>query len=841
MNKFANILLIFLLALTSCNKTVQSKLVPADQAKLEEIKKALAEQARTINASNPLPSTATGSTLSEEEKKKIVSIRVTPPSLSVLEGLSETVSIIGRQADGREVSLSDKITFESVNPSLLETPTVAIQSRFTVKGLAPGRGSMNVMYGALKTNFEVQVKTKEILAIDVFPKSVALGTPTRFRLNVVYNNNTQAELSSGIYWETSSPGYLLGDGNSQTTGIYTGSKVGFGGLRANYSGQNIVSRIEIKMPKIRSIYLDSDTDTFLLGTQINIKAIATFVTGNSFNISSSVVWQSSDSTIASIGSVGDFEALFPGETQIKASYETISGSTPYYVTSVNFVDTRLEANIVTVPAGLSLNYKLWGRKVDNTEVEITSYSRWTVSDPTVLQSGTLETPKVPGRFTGVTPGSTVVSARYGTFTKTVAITVTEAAVMGLSMTTENPEGECGVNQPQMLVIATLSDGNSKDITENAVFTLNPPAAGAPHTDPTKKGLIVTTQSVAAKVIATYVEIKTGVTHTAEVPLSILAGKELGVGIQASSETIAYGEILELKAGQIMSCGTGLDYTGSSSWVTDNNSSTLNSYINTAGSKGIFSSAMMTTIPTTTPITVKVSAIKGTFRSDLNIVVRPREVKTIVVRTPAVTMDVGTTQQMTMNARYSDASSVDMIDLSLFPGFSVQYSVTDCEQTGCASVNAATGLITAGANEGRVKMYATLNTPQGYPIISAKVDIDVRSKCAAGTRVGLYCLYKSAKGATCTAACTAAGGTYHAATGTVFGKAGLAADCDLAIKTFGFTAGLETPNLNKGKGLGCSIYEITNLSILRGVREAATATSATEFDADFFRLCACTVP
>ncbi len=841
MSKFANIMFITLLGLTSCSKTVQSKLVPADQAKLEEIKKALAEQARTVNASNPLPSTDAGSGLSDDEKKKIVSIRVTPPSLSVLEGLSETVSVIGRQADGREISLSEKIVFESVTPALLETPSLAIQSRFSIKGLAPGRGSMNVSYGALKTNFEVQVKTKEILAIDVFPKSVALGTPTRFRLNVVYNNNTQAELSSGIVWETTSPSFLLGDGNSLSTGIYTGSKVGFGGLRAGYAGQNIVSRIEIKMPKIRSIYLDSDTDTFLLGTQVNIKAIATFATGNSFNISSSVVWQSSDSTIASIGTIGEFEALFPGETQIKATYETVSGTAPYYVTSVNFTDTRLEATIVTVPAGLSLNYKLWGRKIDNTEVDITSYSRWTVSDGTILKSGTLDTPKVAGRFTGLAPGTAVVSARYGALTKTATVTVTEAAVMGLTMTTENPEGECGVNQPQMVVIAALSDGNTKDITENVVFTLNPPGAGAPHTDPTKKGLIVTSQSIAAKVIATYAEVKTGVTHTAEVPLSILAGKELGVGIQASSETIAYGEILELKAGQIMSCGTGLDFTGSSSWVTDNNSSTLNTYINTAGSKGILSSSMLTTIPTTTPITVKVSAIKGTFRSDLNIVVRPKEVKTIIVRTPAVTMDVGTTQQMIMNARYSDASSVDMIDMSLFPGFSVQYSVTDCEQTGCATVNATTGLITAGAIEGRVKMFATLNTPQGYPVISAKVDIDVRSKCVTGTRVGLYCLYQSAKGATCATACTAASGTYHAATGSVFGKAGLAADCDLAIKTFGFTAGLETPNLNKGKGLGCSIYEITNLSILRGVREAATATSATDFDADFFRLCACTVP
>ncbi|RYZ80745.1 MAG: hypothetical protein EOP04_25295, partial [Proteobacteria bacterium] len=75
---------------------------------------------------------------------------------------------------------------------------------------------------------------------------------------------------------------------------------------------------------------------------------------------------------------------------------------------------------------------------------------WTVSDGTILKSGTLDTPKVAGRFTGLAPGTAVVSARYGALTKTATVTVTEAAVMGLTMTTENPEGECGVNQPQMV-------------------------------------------------------------------------------------------------------------------------------------------------------------------------------------------------------------------------------------------------------------------------------------------------------------------------------------------------------------------------------------------------------
>ena len=841
MNKFFTFtfsVILMTLAL-GCTKTVKSQLVAADQAKLEEIKKALAEQAKGISTVAPPAGAPEG--LSEAEKKVIVGLQVVPPSLSLLEGTSETIAVIAIQADGRRISLSEGVSFKSKHENLVTASPVSEQSRFTVKGHKPGRSSLQISYVGLEAELEVLIQAKEILAIDIFPKSTVLGSPNRFRLNVVYNNDTQSEITQGVSWEPISGDYLTGDGQSSSSGVFTGVKVGSGSMKASYLGQSIVSRIEVKMPKILTIRVDSDADTYLLGTEVKLMAIATFASGNSFDISSSVNWSSTDQGVATVSSTGEFEAIFPGETEIKASYDSIIGSETYFVTSVNFADIRIESPASVVPAGLSLNYKTWGIKADNTEVEITNYTRWSASDTSLAQSGTLDSPKVSGKFTGLAPGDLIVTARYGSMSKTVALTVSEAAVVGLAMSSANPEGDCGINQPQMLVTASLSDGNSKDITDTAIFTVAPPSAGAPHTDVSKKGLIVTTESIAAKVIASYTEVKTGVTHTAELPLSILPRRELGVGIEAPSESIAYGEVLTLSAGQIMSCGTGLDYTSSSSWLTDSNSSTMNSYINTAGTKGVLASSMLVTAPTTTPAIVKVSAIKGTSRSDLNVTIRPREVKTITVRTQVSELDVGTTAPVTLTARYSDNVSVDMLDMSLFPGFAVQFSVVDCVETGCATIDANTGLLSAGSKEGLVKIFATLSTPQGYTVIAQKFNVEIRSKCASGTRVGLYCLYQGTLGQGCDNACTAATGSYHNATEAVFGKGGLAADCDLAIKAFGFTAGLETPSYNRAIGLGCAIYEIPALSIQRGIRENVTTTTAAAFDPAFYRICACTVP
>lgn len=832
-------LFLFLIALGSaCTKAQQTSGANAvDLAKLEEIKKALAEKAAEINTT---PASEIKDPTAEDlaAKKKIVSIRTTPLSLTMIEGTSEDFSILGAQADGQIISLKTDLIFSLDRSDRLTVPTGPESSRFNIKALAPGRSVLTIKYGTVSTTLEVQVNAKQVLAIDVFPKSMALGSPTRFRLNVVYDNGTQSEVSAGVQWESTTNSYLQSDAQSSSTGVFTGIKVGYAGIRATYAGQSIVSRTEVKMPKIESIAVQSESDTFLLGTQVQIKAIATFASGNTFDISSSVSWQSLDPAIATITASGELEAIFPGDTYIKAAYGTVSGQSLFYVTSVNFADIRLEVINTTVPAGLSVNYKLWGIKVDHTEVEITTYGRWISSDTSIARSGTNDTPKVPGKFTGLVPGTITVTSRYGTFIKTATLTVTEAAVVSMVMTSNNAEGACGINEPKFTVNATLSDGNSKDITGDVTFSVTPLTAGAPHTDPTKKGVIVTTQAGNAVVQSLFNEIKTNQLITASFPIVVGPGTELGVGIIAPLTSVPYGSNLELKAGQIMSCGTGLDFTNASSWLTDN-SGTITTTINTNGSKGFLVSSGVDTAPTTTPILVKVSAIKGTLRSDLNIEVRPKEVSTIAVAPNLTEIDVGSSTPLTMTSRFTDGSSVDMTDITPHTGYSLQYSINDCVATGCATINPVTGVVTAGTQEGTVRVYASLSTPQGFSVISTKVNVSIQSKCASGTRVGLYCLYKSVKGQSCTQACGA--GSYHTATQTVFGKGGLATDCDLAIKAFNHSPGLETANVNKSKGLGCSIIDLTALSILKGVRENTTATNATDFETDYMRLCACHEP
>ncbi|MBC7533291.1 MAG: Ig-like domain-containing protein [Oligoflexus sp.] len=838
-----NYLLSFILSLVlcSCNKATQSQAVPVDTAKVEQLKKLLAEQKIAFENS---PADKTGATAPTLDPNRVVGIKVTPSSLNLIEGLDTAVSVTAVLANGQDLSLSDLLSIEVLDPKISSMASSAVNAQYTVKALTPGRTTIKVVRGEWNVSFELLVKPKELVSIEVFPKSIALGTPTRFKLLALYNNASKAELSSGVQWESMSPSFINSDAQSVNTGVFTGSRVGAAGVRASYAGQTIVSRTEVQMPQIRSIQVVSEVDSFLLGAQAQLKAMATFISGSSYDITSSVAWSSADPSIISVNAAGEVDALFPGDVQIAAKFGNVSGAAGFFVTSISFQSYRISAITASVPAGLTTQLRLFGVKSDGSEMDISAYARWSSLDTQTAQSGTTMTPKQPGVFLGVALGTTTITARYGTNSRTATLTVTDAVVIGLNLTNDNPTGVCGVNVPLMRVEGVLSDGNSKDLTALATYTIDPPEMAIPHTDPAKKGYIVTIKPGAAKVKASYTELTTNLTYTATLPISSTAAIRLGTGITAAKLSVAYGESLALKSSEILSCGTGLDFTLTSSWLTDNESPPMNTVLDAALSKGVLNTLDMVDPPTTSSVTMKVSAIKGSLRSDANIVVRPKEMQSITVIPDLADLDVRDSTLLNLTARYSDGSTVIIDDIANFPGYSVQFAVADCVEVGCATVlNSAIGSLKALSKEGIVKVYASLSTPQGYSLLSAKIEVNIQSKCALGQRAGLYCIFQGARGKSCTQACAAVAGgsTYNDGTSTLFGKDGLSVECNAALISTGYTRGLQTTSSVVNLGVGCSVWTITALNTLKGYYDKSITTTAAAVHPDYARVCACNEP
>ncbi|WP_176736528.1 Ig-like domain-containing protein [Oligoflexus tunisiensis] len=831
MNKLWLTLLFLSLWSSACGTKQVTQSSAVDQEKLEQIKKLITEQAQQTQTGSSGGSNQTDPL----DPKAYVSLAVRPAKFEITEGLiDDTLRVIATQRNGEERTLSRDVSFQIEDESLLEIIDDEDSARFDIKALKPGTTKVTAAYDKLSIEFSVEIKAPQIQSIEIVPKAISLGVPTRFRLSAQYDNLTQADISDGIVWQSNSTSYLQGAADSGTTGIFTGYKVGSVGLKAEYQGMSIVSRTQIQMPAIRSIQVTADSNTFLLGTYAPVQAIATFQNNNSFDITSSVNWSVNDPVVGVVNSQGMLDALYPGELVVRAQYGDVFGEETFNISSVNFASFRLSPPSASFPLGMSQNFKLYGVLADNTEQDITAYARWTSSNDLVAKAGGMDEPPVRGLYSAVQKGTAVALAKYGSTTLQANITVTDAALASLTIKTDNPEGVCGVNNPQFTAEGLLSDNSSKDMTAAVTWSVEPAEAAIPSTDPSQPGLILTKQVGTATVTASYFETATQQLITASATINIQTAVVTGVGITAPQSSLAIGQSVQMSAGQIMSCGTGADYTTQVTWSSSDPS--LVTMSNASGTKGL----LTTSGSISTPTTVTISAIGGGFNGTFEMEIRPKEVEFISVVPVQNALIVGTgTTTATVNATFTDGSVENMTNIASYPGYTLQYYLTDCATTGCGSIHATSGLVTAGSLEGLIKPRAVLTTPQGKVIISPSASIKVVSKCTGtGTLSGYYCVFLSAKGASCDQTCSATGRTYHPATLSVYGSGGDPMECSNALYDLGYIRKLETDKFNHGLGLGCSIWTVPALNIQQSVRETATPTSSSDSDPDFERVCAC---
>lgn len=818
--------------LNACGTKQVTQSTAVDQEKLEQIKKLITEQAQQSQTG----SSSGGSTQTDPlDPKAYVSLTVRPGKFEITEGLvDDTLRVIATQRNGEERTLSRKVDFVIEDSSLLEIIDDEDSARFDIKAIKPGKTKVTAQYEGLSIEFPIEIKTRQIQSIEILPKAISLGVPTRFRLSANYDNFTQADISQGIVWQSNSSSYLQGASDSQSSGIFTGLKVGSVGLKADYQGMSIVSRTQIQMPAIRSITVTADSNTFLLGTYAPVQALATFNNNNSFDITSSVSWSVNDSSIGTVNSQGMLEALYPGELVVKAQYGDVHGEESFTVSSVSFKSFRIEPATASFPLGMNQSFKIYGVLANNTEQDITAYARWTSSNDSIAKAGGMEEPAIRGLYAAVQKGTATALARYGSTTLQAALTITDAALSSLTIKTDNPEGACGINNPQFTAEGLLSDNSSKDMTTSVSWSVDPPDAAIPSSDPNQRGLILTKQAGTATVTASYLEPATNQLIKASSVITIQAPVVTGVGITAALSSLAIGQSTQMTAGQIMSCGTGADYTNQVSWSSNNTN--LVTLSNTSGSKGL----LTTKGSTSTPTIVTISAIGGGFNGTFDMEIRPKEVESIILVPTKTSLVVGAdTSTVTVNATFTDGTLENMSNIANYTGYSLQYYIADCPATGCGSIHATSGLVTAGQVEGLLRPRAVLTTPGGKLIVSPNASIKVVSKCTgSGKLSGYYCVFLGSKGASCDQTCSSSGRSYHPATLSTYGSSGDPVECSNALYDLGYIKKLETDKFNHGSGIGCAIWTIPALNIQQSVRETATPSNASDSDPDFARVCAC---
>lgn len=205
---------------------------------------------------------------------------------------------------------------------------------------------------------------------------------------------------------------------------------------------------------------------------------------------------------------------------------------------------------LTLSDGLTQQYTVFGILEDGTEIALTENVTWVSSNPT---AATID-PNT-GLATAEAPGQTTISATFDALSISTNLTVTDAAVTGLSITPAEAEVPLGSEQ-QFVATATLSDGSTTDVSATAAWSASDNAVA---TDPVN-GLAATVGQGETTISATLAGV------TAEATLTVTPAVITGLVIDQGDVTALPGAVRRFTASAVYSDGTRQDVTDQATWA-----------------------------------------------------------------------------------------------------------------------------------------------------------------------------------------------------------------------------------------------------------------------------------
>src|SRR5205814_573720 len=177
--------------------------------------------------------------------------------------------------------------------------------------------------------------------------------------------------------------------------------------------------------------------------------------GTSMNVTGMATWSSSNPMIATLGGMGPggpsrATCQAEGTTTITATYLGLTDSTMLTCTPARTL-TGLSVTpfLAMLTVGQTVQFQATALYDDNSTQNVTGQTTWVSSDQMVADVRNLGGGAgggMRGQVTGLSDGTTAITATFMGFTATVSVTVVSAKVTEIQVTPTNPTIPLGVTQ-----------------------------------------------------------------------------------------------------------------------------------------------------------------------------------------------------------------------------------------------------------------------------------------------------------------------------------------------------------------------------------------------------------
>jgi trimeric autotransporter adhesin len=612
------------------------------------------------------------------------SILVTGGSGNLTAGQTLQMKAVGNYSNNSTQDLTASAQWSSANQIVC---TVAPGGLITA-GNNGGACSVTASVGSISASSSLTV-VPALLSITVTPAnpSIAPGTSQQFTATGTYSDSSTQNLTSNVAWSSSNPAVATVSTTIPTAGLAKAVAGGSTTITATSGGVSGSTTLTVTSASAVSIVIAPTDVSLPLGLTQQFTAIATFDDGTNQDVSGSATWKSSTSSIASITTNGLAVARNVGTTNVSATFQAVSNSTPLTVNAANLNSISIEPANASIAQGTRIQLAAIGTFNDGGTRDVTHNATWSVSDPTIVSIGTSN-----GFVVGLAPGLVMVTASLGSETQSVLLTVTSAKIVSISLAPSIATVPVS-GRTHFTATGVFDDSSTQDITMSSAWSSTNTAVATVGNSSGTFGTATGISSGTATVTAGFSY--AGASATGSAQLNVSSATLTKITLSPGSGLVTPGSTLQFIATGTFSDGSKQTLSSGVSW---SSSDTSIATVSTGG-------AALGQSPGVVTITAQSGAINGTA----SLIVESSALNSIQV-TP-VTVSIPATVEAQFKAAGTFANG-DTQDLTT----AVTWTSSSSSVATISNTSGSIGLAT-GIQPGSVTISAVFNGQVGTGILT----------------------------------------------------------------------------------------------------------------------------
>ncbi|MEW6279599.1 MAG: Ig-like domain-containing protein [Candidatus Eremiobacterota bacterium] len=280
----------------------------------------------------------------------ITQLAINPPNPQIAPGTNQAFRAIATLLVGGTQDVTTQVVWSSSNPAVATIDTQGIAS-----SVAPGNTTITAQFQGLTATTQLTVLAGvTVVSISVAPQNAVatVGATQQFTALGQLSDGSTQDLTVTVTWSSSAPGVASING----AGLATALSAGATNITATFQALNASTNFTVTPVPLVSIAVTPTPAALPIGGTVQLTATGTFADGSTQDLSGSVVWASSNASVAMVGATGLVTAVGAGPANITATLGAISGQVAVTVQQLKVViasdlDPELSSYLVDPATG----------------------------------------------------------------------------------------------------------------------------------------------------------------------------------------------------------------------------------------------------------------------------------------------------------------------------------------------------------------------------------------------------------------------------------------------------------------------------------------------------------